>query len=266
MLLLSEYLAGGKLSYSDALSAISSDIASFKKNLSSKGTLSFGELGTFSMNVKGELAFVPSPNGIDDPYNFGFEPLVLPLLSDLEKKDIVISRKRISRYITAAASIAVVIFLIAPFVNSMLSPSMKASISDMIPSAKVATPASPLVVESQEQLCEIRPVQATITETIPELKTEITTEETDNITVVEVADNIIEESEKYYIIVASSPNAKNAELAISELSAKMEAEYTVVEGNGRHRIAYGCYSNESEATDALSAIKSIFPDAWILTH
>ena len=70
----------------------------------------------------------------------------------------------------------------------------------------------------------------------------------------------------YSIIVASSPNAKNAELAIKELSAKHDAAYSVVEGNGRHRISIGDYPTSTDASKALSEIKNIFPDAWVLTH
>ena len=70
----------------------------------------------------------------------------------------------------------------------------------------------------------------------------------------------------YSIIVASSPNAQNAQLAIKELTRKMTADYTVVVGGGRHRISIGDYSNMSDANDALSLIKNTFPDAWVLTH
>ena len=80
---------------------------------------------------------------------------------------------------------------------------------------------------------------------------------------------IIEETapqKTYSIIVASSPNAKNAELAIKELTRKKTADYTVVVGGGRHRISIGDYNSIEEANDALSLIKNTFHDAWVLTH
>ena len=73
-------------------------------------------------------------------------------------------------------------------------------------------------------------------------------------------------SKKFSIIVASTPNEQKAQLAIEELSAKHEAAYTVVQGDGRHRIAYGTYNSNKEAVDALSNVKGTFPDAWILSH
>lgn len=257
MLLLSEYLAGGKLSYSEALSAISKAISNFKKELSAKGTLRFGDLGTFSMNVKGELSFVPSPNGIDDPYNFGFEPLSLPLLSDLEKKDIVISRNSIRKYIAVAASIAVAFFVVAPFASKVFSPSMQASISDIAPSVSTVAEPSYNVPAASDDVCNIAPVDDTITETI------ITEEDTLVENIPAEANVQVEPTDKFYVIVASSPNAKNAEQAVSELSLRMEAAYTVVEGDRRFRIAYGCYASMDEAAAAISSIKDVFPDAWV---
>ena len=76
----------------------------------------------------------------------------------------------------------------------------------------------------------------------------------------------IENGPTYSIIVASTPNAEKANLAIQELSAKMQAEYHVVEGGGRHRIAHSSYCNHNEANDALAQVKGTFPDAWVLTH
>ena len=73
-------------------------------------------------------------------------------------------------------------------------------------------------------------------------------------------------SKSFSIIVASTPNADKAQLAIKELSAKKVASYSVVEGNGRFRIAYGTYSSNEEAANALAEVKSTFPDAWVLTH
>ena len=76
----------------------------------------------------------------------------------------------------------------------------------------------------------------------------------------------IDNGPTYSIIVASTPNEEKANLAIQELSAKMQAEYHVVKGGGRHRIAHSSYCNHNEANDALAQVKGTFPDAWVLTH
>ena len=85
-LLLTEYMGGGKLSYMEAGMALDRDMATLRKKLSATGVLHFGELGVFSMNINGEISFTPCENGIDDIENFGFEPLLMPLLSKCEEK------------------------------------------------------------------------------------------------------------------------------------------------------------------------------------
>ena len=246
MLLLSEYLAGGKYSYSEALSSLSKDIADFKKALSDKGTLRFGELGTFSMNVKGEFSFVPNPNGIDDPYNFGFEPLPLPLLSDLEEKEIVISHKSIRKYIAIAATIAVAFFLIAPFANNMFSSAdMQASIADISVSAKTVE-----VCEVQEPATVV-PASATAT-----VQESVVTEEP-----VMMLES--EAKEKFHIVVACFQSEKKAKMSIEEFKLLHNADYKVLGDKSRYRVIYGSYATPEDAYASLSAVKAVFADAWV---
>lgn len=258
-LLLSEYIACEQLSYEEASALLHKDIARFRNELSSKGTIGFGELGIFSMNINNEISFTPGQNGIDDPYNFGFEPLVMPLLNDHKKKDIVIKRNDFGKYIASIAAIIVTVFLLAPIGKNSYEPAMQASVTDIVaPSINAAS--SPAIVESSSEVCEIAPVEETVTENI------ITESFANEQATEQVAEQAVENTAKYYIIVASSPTAENAGLAIEELSAKVQAEYKVVEGAGRYRIAYGSYSSNSDAANALASIKDVFPDAWILNQ
>lgn len=254
-LLLSEYIACEQLSYEEASALLHKDIALFRNELSSKGTVGFGELGIFSMNINNEISFTPGQNGIDDPYNFGFEPLVMPLLSDHKKKDIVIKRNDFGKYIASIAAIIVTVFLLAPIGKKSYEPAMQASVTDIV-APSISPASSPAIVESSNEVCEIAPVEDTVTENIV----------TESFANESAAEQVVEETPKYHIIVASSPTAENASLAIEELSAKVQAEYRVVEGAGRYRIAYGSYNNNSDAANALSNIKDIFPDAWILNQ
>ena len=114
-LLLSEYMSAGKASYEDASIALSKDIEILRSNLSTTGVVRFGELGTFSMDIEGKIYFAPNENGIDDPYNYGYEPLAISPLSELNKKDIVIKRSNIKRYISVAAAVIVLAFVLVPF-------------------------------------------------------------------------------------------------------------------------------------------------------
>ena len=223
-LLLSEYVSAENTTYENAEKRLSRDVASLRRVLSSKGICCFGELGTFHMDINGAISFVPNENAIDDPENYGFEPLSLPLLSQCKERTIVIKQRELSRYIAIAAAVILAFFFVTPISDNAYEKNMQASIAQI-------TAKAPAIVEETKEVEEVVVPQKT-----------------------------------YSIIVASSPNAKNAELAIKELSRKLKADYTIVVGSGRHRISAGDFDNINAANDALAAIKNTFHDAWVLTH
>lgn len=262
-LLLSEYVTAENTTYDKAEKNLSRDIASLRRVLSSKGVCCFGELGTFHMNINGEISFVPNENAIDDPENYGLEPLAIPLLSQCQEKTIVIKQRDFSRYIAVAAAVILAFFFVMPVSDSAYEQSMQASIAQLA----VKAPAVEEIVVEQEAY-SISPIADTVTENIYTEPQEIVAEVTETV-VEEPMQEVVEEvvpQNTYSIIVASLPNAQKAQLAITELSRKMKTEYTVVVGDGRHRISVADYSSEAEANEALSAIQSTFPDAWVLTH
>ena len=262
-LLLSEYVTAENTTYDKAEKSLSRDIASLRRVLSSKGVCCFGELGTFHMNINGEISFVPNENAIDDPENYGLEPLAIPLLSQCEEKTIVIKQRDFSRYIAVAAAVILAFFFVMPVSDSAYEQGMQASIAQLA----VKAPAVEEIVVEQEAY-SISPIADTVTENIYTEPQEIVAEVTETV-VEEPMQEVVEEvvpQNIYSIIVASLPNAQKAQLAITELSRKMKTEYTVVVGDGRHRISVADYSSEAEANEALSAIQSTFPDAWVLTH
>ena len=269
-LLLSEYVSAENISYEKADKALSRDITSLRRVLASKGVCCFGEFGTFHMNINGGITFTPNENAIDDPENYGFEPLSLPLLSQCKERTIVIKQRDFSRYIAIAAAVILAFFIVTPVSDSAYEQSMQASIAQI-------TTKAPVVNETVQDIEEYRisPVAETVTENIYTEPQEIVPEavKEEPVAVEEKVEEQVAETveatapqKTYSIIVASSPNAQNAELAIKELSRRMSTEYTVVVGGGRHRISVGDYSSMDDANDALSQIKNTFPDAWVLTH
>ena len=270
-LLLSEYMGEGLLSYEDANKSLSNDIDSLRSRLSDKGTVCFGDLGTFTMDIEGKISFTPNANSIDDPHNYGFEPLAIAPLKELNKKDIVIKRNSISKYVSAVAAAIIIIFVLAPFSNNLYNNDVQVSVAGFTPVEKVA---KTTVATISETACEIAPVEETVTAHIytepAEVEAEITlSDEVVAVAVEEIqeADDIVVESTiQYSIIVASTPNPKNAQLAIKELSRKMKADYKVVEGDRRFRIAIESYNSEEEANDALERIQATFSDAWVYIH
>lgn len=281
-LLLSEYIDEQQFTYEEAGKALRKDVAKLRHDLSARGIVRFGELGTFSMNVTGGISFDPAPNGIDDPYNFGFEPIAMPLLSQIDKKDIVIKRRNFKKYASIAVAAVLTLFFISPIGDNAYAPSLKAGFVAVETASTVSEPVNEAVTINQ---CEIEPVADTVTENIitkPQTVEPIIDAQPEQVVAVEVAEApmaepviaeqpaeehvIIENENSFHIIVASTPNEEKAQLAIKELSAKMQAEYSVVKGNGRHRIAHSSYSSIDEANEALAQVKNTFPDAWVLTH
>lgn len=270
-LLLSEYVSADNISYDTAEKALKRDIASLRRVLESKGVCCFGELGTFHMNINGGISFVSNENAIDDPENYGLEPLDMPLLSQCKEKTIVIKRSDFSRYVAVAAAVILAFFFVTPVSDSAYEQSMQASIT------QVATKPATAKVVDQNDVYTIAPIEDTVTENIYTEPKVVAAEDVAAVIEepVKVAEEVIASIEPaetavqqkvYSVIVASSPNAQNAELAIKELTRKMKADYTVVVGGGRHRISIGDYNSMYDANEAVSQIKSIFPDAWVFTH
>lgn len=266
-LLLSEYVAADRTTYDIAEKRLSRDIASLRRVLSSKGVCCFGELGTFNMNINGAISFVPKENAIDDPENYGFEPLAMPLLSQCKEKTIVIKQRDFNRYIAIAAAVILAFFLVTPISDNAYEKNMQASIAQITSKTPVVTEA----IKEDIEVHTIAPIKETVTTNIYTEPQEVIPEPVKEEPVVaaqpaeEVTEAVVPQK-SYSIIVASSPNAQNAELAIKELTRKMSAHYTVVVGGGRHRISIGDYNSINDANDALSHIKNTFPDAWVLTH
>lgn len=265
-LLLSEYVSSENTTYDKAAKTLSRDIASLRRVLTSKGVCCFGELGTFNMNINGEISFIPNNNAIDDPENYGFEPLSMPLLSQCNERTITIKQRDFSRYIAIAAAVILAFFFVTPISDNAYEKNMQASIAQITSKTSSVNE----TVQSAEEYI-ISPITETITENIFTEPQEIVPEaiKEEQAVIEEPTEEVVEDiipQKRYSIIVASSPNAKNAELAIKELSRKMTADYTVVVGGGRHRISIGDYNSIDEANEALSIIKNTFHDAWVLTH
>jgi hypothetical protein len=169
-----------------------------------------------------------------------------------------------------------VIFVLIPLGNSFYNRDAQQSVAGFAPVEKSANSVT-AIAPVNEVVCEIAPVEETVTAHIFTTPTEPTAviEETPAVEIeaepgvpavgenVEITEEI---SKQYSIIVASTPNSDKAQLAITELSRKMQADYQVVQGDRRFRIAIESYSNEADANAALERIQATFSDAWIYIH
>lgn len=287
-LLLSAYMEHDNLSYQQAEQKMNKDISKLRRVLSTKGVVQFGELGSFSMDINNSVMFEASANGIDDPENFGFQPLFIETLRNQSDKVITIKRKELSRYIAVAAAIVLMFLFVTPISDRIYDGNIKASLSGFASSEQISmmqqlTAYSPKQVVAEPN-CEIVPVGYSATKGIVTTNENVADKPAIGIepknevnTVVAVEANIenkapqadvlqAEVGLKYYIIVASSPSEENAMLAVKELTAKHQAEYNVVKCGKRHRISIASFCSEKEAQSNLLQYQKIFPDAWVLTH
>lgn len=283
-LLVSQYMSAGKIPFDVAEKRMNKALTLLRNKLSQDGVVHLGELGTLSMNVKGEISFEQSSNGIDDPENFGLEPLPISLLRHKEETIFIpVKRHEIGKYIAMAVAVVLMFLFVTPVSDNAFHKGMQASFSGFASSEQISM-MQQLSTKAPEQMTgntdiKISPVEYTVTESnnseelansqVAEITA--TTKENKEVITEAVATNesITGKSEYtpiHYIIVASSPNEDNAQLAITELSAKMTADYTVVKCGKRHRIAINRYPTANEAQKALAQYQQTFPDAWILSH
>lgn len=274
-LLISEYIDRQQLSYEEAGKTMNNDIDTLREILTRDSIVRFGELGTFHMNIKGELSFDVDANGIDDPANFGFEPFAFPLLRDCEDRKIVIKHRDLGKYIAAAVAVILTFIFVTPMSDSAYQKSMQASFTGFASNEQISlmqqvgAPA-PKQVTNEVANCEIMPIDANgnmAAVIASQEQSEASATEAEAIASTTASKEIVtpEENKKvFHIIVASSPTESNAQLAIEELSAKLEANYSIVKGGGRHRISIGQFESNRDAMKVVQELKSTFPDAWIL--
>jgi hypothetical protein len=260
------------------------------------------------MNINSETTFEAAANSIDDPENFGFTPLQIAQVHNIEERTITIKRRDISKYIAAIAAIILTFIFVTPISEQAFEKSIKASMGNFASSEHISM-MQQLTSEAPQQIsdvteCEISPINFSRTKakentypnpTISNTQTNdyqsvasppadsknsslpvvtATTAIQENTlgeqpvtdTTLQQEESKSESAKQFHIIVASSPNADNAQLAIRELSIKMQSDYKVVVCGKRHRVAVATYATEREALDNLSTIQATFPDAWILNN
>ena len=274
-LLVSDYMNTEKVSYEEAINILKHDVETLRNTLSHNSSTRFGELGTFFMDINGVITFEPESNCIDDADNYGLTPLTIRQLYLQQEKVIVIKRRELGKYIAAAVAIILTFLFVTPVSDRMFNNNLKASLSDFASSEQISlmqqiTATAPAPVSNNVE-CEITPVDFSKNTTSTQVAKDIKTE--DIITVIKETPPVNSKTDisgttepKHYIIVASCPNAENAQLAIKELGAKKDAEYTVVKCGKRHRIAINSYATANEAQNALAEYHTTFPDAWVLTY
>ena len=164
-LLISEYMEREQLSYDEANKLLNKHIDTLRGNLSQNSVVRFGELGTFHMNINGNISFEVDANGIDDAANFGFEPFAIAQLRNCEEKNIVIRRRDLGKYIAAAAAIILTFIFVTPMSDSAYKKSMQASFSGFASNEQISlmqqvgAPA-PKQVTDEVAGCEIMPIDA----------------------------------------------------------------------------------------------------------
>ncbi len=276
-LLATSYMHHYGISYNQATTLLKEDIKKLKNNLARKGEYYLGELGKMSMDIEGTITFTPSESGIEDPANYGFVPLPIATLSQKGERTITIpiSRKRIAQYVAAAAAIIIMFVFVTPLSEHTFKNNTKASFGNFASPEQISMMqqlSSPRPATTSGESHKIEPITDNRTAETPVVAEETTkapfAEPLQEVTEVATTESTpaLDKAKQHHIIVASSPNIDNANLAITELTAKAAINYRIVECGKRYRISAGAYPTQEEAQAQLPKIQETFPDAWIYIH
>ena len=245
-LLAEAYMRDRNIGYSEALSAIATEVEQIKKSLNSGNTVLFGRIGALSLSAENNITLLNS-NPKFLPENIGLPIVHLKqLASAVPTNTITISIPQTStnalRYV---ASIAI-IFLLTLFIpNQTDNNTQRASISfDSIRNIKS--------LECSDESIEIS-----------EESVEISKESIENNSSLEENSSL----NKYHLIIASLTSHEDAEEYIANHTQFDRTQLQIIESKGKYRISAAGFNNYNDAIQYMDSIRNEVPiakKAWIM--
>ena len=245
-LLAEAYMRDRNIGYSEALSAIATEVEQIKKSLNSGNTVLFGRIGALSLSAENNITLLNS-NPKFLPENIGLPVVHLKRLASAEPTNtITISIPQTStnalRYV---ASIAI-IFLITLFIpNQTNNNTQHASISfDSLRSIKSIEYSEESVENSDES------VENNSSVLTPQSSLE------DNSSL-----------NKYHLIIASLTSREDAEEYIANHTQFDRTQLQIIESKGKYRISAAGFNKYKDALQYMDSIRNDVPiaqKAWIM--
>ena len=245
-LLAEAYMRDRNIGYSEALSAIATEVEQIKKSLNSGNTVLFGRIGALSLSAENNITLLNS-NPKFLPENIGLPVVHLKRLASAEPTNtITINIPQTStnalRYV---ASIAI-IFLITLFIpNQTDNNTQHASISfDSIRNIKSIEYSEESVENSDES------VENNSSVLTPQSSLE------DNSSL-----------NKYHLIIASLTSREDAEEYIANHTQFDRTQLQIIESKGKYRISAAGFNKYKDALQYMDSIRNDVPiaqKAWIM--
>ena len=245
-LLAEAYMRDRNIGYSEALSAIATEVEQIKKSLNSGNTVLFGRIGALSLSAENNITLLNS-NPKFLPENIGLPVVHLKQLASAEPTNtITINIPQTStnalRYV---ASIAI-IFLITLFIpNQTNNNTQHASISfDSLRSIKSIEYSEESVENSDES------VENNSSVLTPQSSLE------DNSSL-----------NKYHLIIASLTSREDAEEYIANHTQFDRTQLQIIESKGKYRISAAGFNKYKDALQYMDSIRNDVPiaqKAWIM--
>lgn len=274
-LLAESYMNAKSVSYDTACKLISDAVKKINAFLHAKQAVNFPRIGTFSLNEESQVIFAPIKKAFSHPEILGYSSVSMKRLTeiiDVERASIKATKKlSLNRVFAGAAAVAAAVLVF--FITS--TPIQETSGNDVQRSGFFTDKVIPtqhktdLIQPSTTAEVDLKdePAIENIAEPIKEASQIVeSVVERPKVTPVEVAKVVVKQP-KYYIIVGSSENNRQAENSISKLKAKGFNQSVIVASSEKIRLAVASFENRNEAErylDQFRANNKQYSDAWLL--
>ena len=306
-LLIQSYMQAHEISYPAAQQMVESAVNDLRDTLSQNGCIQMTGLGELQQNIEGNLEFSPNRQGIASPALYGWSTFEMKELTALhraeermpERKEeqqskakrsntvvININRTWLNHAVAIAAAILLFFFMSTPVENTYVEPESYASIGnanwfEQIRTRSLAT----TIIDVAQPVQQKKKAPATqkiheekihLIQPAPSPKKQKTKTETPVTKPVEqptAAPVILQKAtrtvatKQYHIIVASVNNQTEAEQVLKKLAAKGYQEASIIERDGRVRVALMSSSDKESLNTKIIQLRKEeqFKDAWMLT-
>ena len=245
-LLAEAYMRDRNIGYSEALSAIATEVEQIKKSLNSGNTVLFGRIGALSLSAENNITLLNS-NPKFLPENIGLPVVHLKQLASAEPTNtITINIPQTSTNALRYVASITIIFLITLFIpNQTDNNTQHASISfDSLRSIKSIEYSEESVENSDES------VENNSSFLTPQSSLE------DNSTL-----------NKYHLIIASLTSREDAEEYIANHTQFDRTQLQIIESKGKYRISAAGFNKYKDALQYMDSIRNDVPiaqKAWIM--
>lgn len=288
-LLAQSYMQTYNTDFPDATRRIEKTVAIMKEQLYQQGQVDLNNVGTLYYNMHGAYEFEPVKNGFFTPSFYGLSTFTLKPLSaekaeepkHLELIPKIKTTKKSHKWINNVAAIAATILLFftlsTPVANTYVDEADCASLgtSGLFEVIRSQSAASKMMANDKSQTANaqkrqesLKPKVVKIEKVAPtvekkEVKPEQKEAKPDN----KPSEKLAASANKYAIIIASLNTLDDAKKEVSRLHQVGHANATLIESQGRYRIAIATYGNASDAYNKLKEVRKNerFASAWVFT-